>query len=522
MKKLVDFLGKAVCILSGLFLTYLTYNTMHYTFVSDFRNEGVVTYEAPDSRIRSLLLIVAAAAVFYIISKIIFLGAKNQKSRYQRVVIFLITDCVIVAVSMFAYVTKAYIEPYWDQAQVYNDALSFVNGDYSDMANTYLHKFPQQFGLILMEMPFLKFWDHFSIFQDLNVFFILAIIILSFFLCDELFHNETADFFAIVATTLFFPLNIYVTFIYGDLPSIVGCLFIALMIIKWMKQNKIDYIFWAILVACVSVLVRENTLIFLIACAISIILFMLLRKKPLMLLAAGLLIFLPLVTKSAVLLHFEHKGGEKMNNPIPSVGWITMGLQGDPYDKTGVGYYNGYNEATWWYQGTDTKVVSEYVKNDIKERVEYFKENPRFSYDFFRYKVLEQWIEPTFDSLYMTVTNYETAGELAVKFFSGDGPQKVSDFMNKYLTVAYFFALLYVVFSIRHDNTPMNVLLMIAFIGGFLFSLMWEAKGRYCMPYFVFLMIYSAGGVAKMADLINLLFKKLFGHGKAGKNGESR
>lgn len=508
MKKTINFLTKAVYVLAGIILLYLTLSSMHFTFLPLFREDTGFVCEGPDSRLRNLIVIAIVFLVTFILSKLIFIGAKTSKDKEMRVKGFLIADILIVGSLLTMYVRSSHIEPYWDQAQVLNDAIAFLHGDYSDMANTYLHKFPQQLGLIFFEIPFLYIWENFGIFQYLNVVFILLTIYGSYLISREMFSDDLISLLTIIASSLFFPSYVYVNFVYGDLPSIAGCIFIALMIIKWWKKNKSHYLAWAILLSIVFTLIRENVLIFLIASAIVIVLTSLRNKKYLALVAAVLILALPVLANKGVLHYFENKSGEIIDNPIPSISWMAMGLQGDPDEGVGVGYYNGYNEATWWYQGATTEAAKEFVGKEMKERIDYMVHNPSLAHKFFRYKILEQWVEPSFDSLYMTVTNYETAGEWAVKFYESDYPERMINFMNRYMSVVYFFGFVYMIYAFRHEVSPAKLVLIIAFIGGFLFSIIWEAKGRYAMPYFVFLLPIAASGLGMLVNLVSMLISR--------------
>ena len=508
MRKVINFLTKAVYVIAGIILLYLSYNSMHYTFMPMFRSGSSDVCEGPDSRLRSLIFVLLAFLCVFLISKLLFIGTRTKKQRANRVKGFLVLDIVLTAAFLFMYVKNTHIAPYWDQAQVLNDAKAFLAGDFSDMANTYLHKFPQQLGLIFWEIPFLFIWNDFMVFQYLNAIFILLTIYVSYLLVRELFADELVEFLTIVAVTLFLPIHVYVNFIYGDLPSIMGCLFIALMLAKWCKTDKGNYLVVAIIASCVFTLVRENVLIFLIASAITITLTAIKKRRYMAILAAFCIIILPILSSKGVLKLFEYKSGEIIDNPIPSVSWIAMGLQGDPETSTGVGYYNGYNEATWWYQGATTQAASDFVTAEMKERIDYMASNPSFAYKFFRYKVLEQWIEPSFDSLYMTITNYEEAGKWAVDFYSGDYPEKMLSFMNVYLTLAYFYAFIYMIYAFKKEVTPEKLVLVIAFIGGFLFSILWEAKGRYAMPYFVFMIPISVTGLGMSVNIVDKWIRK--------------
>lgn len=520
MKKFSNVLCKIAYIIAAVILLYLAYNSTHLTYLSQFRADNGYVLKAPDSRLTNLLYIGAVFVGGFIIYKLLFIGAKTGKAMHRRVWMFLIVDLVLVAISLFSYVEHAFIEPYWDQAQVLADAKMFMKGDFSDMTNLYLKKFPQQFGLIFCEVPFLKIWDDFGVFQYMNVVFILAIILLSYLLVNELFENETVNFFTIVAVTAFLPMYVYVSFVYGDIPAVAGCLAIALLIVNWLKKPLWGHTVTPILLSCIFILARENIIIFLIAVAITITVEAIRRKKSYFMIVAVLIVVLPLLSSKLVLKYYEYRGGIQINNPIPSISWIAMGLQGEVEDGTGVGYYNGYNEATWWYQGATKAAAKEYVSKDLKERIEFFKDNPKYAYDFFTFKIQEQWLEPSFDSFYMTVTNSENALKMAREFYSSDGPERVTDFMNRFMSVAYSFAFIYMLYALKHGEHPYEMLMAVAFVGGFLFSIIWEAKGRYTMPYFIFMLVYTANGLFVSCKLLDFIVKKFFIRRKAKRNGE--
>lgn len=56
----------------------------------------------------------------------------------------------------------------------------------------------------------------------------------------------------------------------------------------------------------------------------------------------------------------------------------------------------------------------------------------------------------------------------------------------------------------------MQLLVAITFIGGFLFSLLWEAKSRYNLPYMVLMIPCSAAAVSMLADAIVSVISSYF------------
>ena len=52
----------------------------------------------------------------------------------------------------------------------------------------------------------------------------------------------------------------------------------------------------------------------------------------------------------------------------------------------------------------------------------------------------------------------------------------------------------------------LGLIIAVTFIGGFLFSLLWEAGGRYVFPYFVFLITAAASGIGMTLNKCNQLY----------------
>ena len=170
-----------------------------------------------------------------------------------------------------------------------------------------------------------------------------------------------------------------------------------------------------------------------------------------------------------------------------------------------MGYYNGYNYASWNLNGSTKKQATEFSKGVLAERLDEFKADPKMTVKFFRYKALEQWNEPLFESAHMTVVpeGYESEyanNHIYSLFYSSKFLSVVRYAMNRYMFFVYLFAFIYICRLIVKDEAPYSMLLTVAFTGGFLFSLIWEAKGRYVFPFFALLLPVAAIGLKGVID----------------------
>lgn len=118
--------------------------------------------------------------------------------------------------------------------------------------------------------------------------------------------------------------------------------------------------------------------------------------------------------------------------------------------------------------------------------------------DFYKEKIQEQWNEPTFCSLVMTATFEQPPTGMVEKLYYGEWQQNYRDYTNRYLTVLYLGVILYCVIGLVQKRDILQCLLLIGVIGGFLFSILWEAKSRYVLPYIVLLIPYMALGLSAL------------------------
>ena len=76
----------------------------------------------------------------------------------------------------------------------------------------------------------------------------------------------------------------------------------------------------------------------------------------------------------------------------------------------------------------------------------------------------------------------------------------ISTFMSALLfLMAYGGVLAFLAAGLKKRLPLENCLLLVAVLGGFLFSVLWEAKARYIFPYFILMLPCTAAGIAAAA-----------------------
>lgn len=379
MKKTASVLSKCAYGLGAAFLLYLTLNSMHYTFhfdLADYFSKNV--YEGPDSRILSLLMLVLFAAAAFLLSRLLFLKCKSEDGKKKRVFIFSLVVSLLVFVLSVLWISYAGIAPWFDQETVYLTAQNFNAKDYFKEPTywLYLKQYPQEFGLVFIEAMLLKIWNSYLFLEYLNAAFVALTVFFAGRLALEISQSPFASFTTVLATALTFPLYYYESYVYGDIFSIFGILFVSWNMIKWWKGGKKRYVCIALIMACIMVPARENNLIFLIALAISLIIQSLKSKKWLPVLVAVVMLVVPLFLSKCTRWYYENAADYQIDNEIPSINWVVMGLRGNVDEGKGVGFFDGYVYWDWNLLGQDKEATKAKAYEDLKDILEGLRSLP--------------------------------------------------------------------------------------------------------------------------------------------------
>ena len=305
------------------------------------------------------------------------------------------------------------------------------------------------------------------------------------------------------------PYLLFLPYIYGDILSISFCMVMFWAASAYEHFGQKRYLLLAGLVASIAILARKNTLIVLTAMVIySILLF--LKKRKLQCLMIGMIVVL---TAGAALktvdIVYEYRSGYPSGIGIPSILYVAMGLQ----DTDGVaGVYNRYHQTVFeendFQQEPSAQVGKEYIRN----RLQGFAEEPAAAIDFFKRKLEGQWIEPLFESLRATESFEEGAvmPTYIANLYHGKMYDVVWKLSNYYQSMMYLAGLAFTIAAgilwWRHREMPTALWLpLISIVGGFLFSIIWEAQCRYVFPYYVFLALYVPKGLLETGKMIQKL-----------------
>ncbi len=454
----------------------------------------------PDSAVWNLLIFCIALTVTWLIQRIILRGEENLwRKRVRRIAVGV---TLLSGVLSAVWVSVCHIMPVWDQMQVYLDAMDFKAGNFQDMTG-YIFMCPHQYGLTFLYEIFLAFGGGWRLLQYINALMIMCVVWSSYALVDELFGDAKACLYVLMGDLLFLPLFIYVNYVYGELLSMGFSMLGIWLLIRWYHRKRNLYLLLSLLCLSVAALARMNVTVLLIAVCIAMLVHGLGSRNLRVLVAGALTLLVPLCAVGAMRLSYELRSGIKIEGGIPASMYIAMGMQ---QSTGGAGVYNGYNNSVFRGQAeSDEDKANEIAGTYIRERLREFRENPGLAKDFYKEKIQEQWNEPTVCSLVMTATFETPPTGMVEKLYYGSWQQRYRDYMNRYMTVLYLGVILYCGAGLLRKTDILQCMLLVGVIGGFLFSILWEAKSRYVLPYIVLLIPYMGLGISAAQTLFGNL-----------------
>ena len=484
----------------SVLLAYLTFQSARISMYSSNKYSGYNwPVEIADSLPKNLLFSLAAIAVIY---ACFLFEKKHQKASAIISYISLVLVLILYTVLGIIYVKTTPYYPSGDQINTTAAALYALEGNYSMFTPMgYIGICPHQKGLLFFYEIIFKFFGplNFTAAGMINLLLNDLTILTGYFLIKELRGGYAPRFLWTIFTALLLPYFILIPYAYGDLPSVFGIMVFVFFFIKFLNSGKIIYALLSAPGAAFAILNRSSAWIAVFALIIVSFLISVQRKK-----ISPLITMLAVTVFSYACLFFINVGYEKLSGfdrhtGSPTIAYIAMGMQ---TTDGASGVYNRYHQEVYERYDGNKALASEEAKEYISERLSEFREYPGLAKDFYRNKILLQWIEPMFESnthmkSFKEGISLETLSPFYIRAYVGDIHIIMFKMMNKYQTLIYLLCLISSVRAliclIKNKKEPMTIhwFFSIFMLGGFIFSLIWEAKARYSLPYFIFLIPVS-------------------------------
>ena len=476
---------------------YLTINALLYSWQNkELMDEHV--YITNDSVLINVLVQIIVYAIIVVIGKRC-ISVKNINTRIIAIVVG-----IVATIMSIYWVIASGTSPQADARAVCLAASKMNAGDYSDlMQGEYVAVYPQQLGLItIMRVLFALFGDmNYLSYQILSALCVF-VIIFSIYEFTKLLSNDNklVEIYSIVLAFLCLPMYMYTAFVYGE---ILSTTLIMVSLVLFLKiYNKITIVRCVMLaVTCMgAIMARENSLIFVIAMLVILTVKIICRDKRSVALCMALTVIIGTVMQSAFIKILYDSHWEEDTSHLPSLLWVAMGTN-DDYGYPG--WYNGLATNLFWDNNLDEGASKEAAVEVLKNFAGVCKDNPSYGLDFYNRKITSQWCAPMYQSLVMNNNIEGGQSQIAEAIYHDSRIWAAMDkFMNQYQLVIYISILLLLILMIKNRNIGIEfyVGLMVVF-GGFLFSILWEAKTRYVFPYLIVLLPYAAYGMYKVSEV---------------------
>lgn len=261
---------------------------------------------------------------------------------------------------------------------------------------------------------------------------------------------------------------------------------------KVSKYLGIKYFTLATVFSMIAYMFRMNSLIFVIATVIYLLfnLFTKITSKTakeniINIFAIILYIIMSIIPSQIVNDYYISKYNLDKSKAYPNISYILIGMS---ESWRGNGWYN---ESIGEPALKDPEGIKDEYANRIKERLEYFSQNLGYTFNFYTNKLASMWSENTYSAVRLNLLHESEDDYLNVI-------KEPLTFYQKALLILMCICSIIVLIQNRKNLSPEIIYLLLIFMGGFAFHIIWEAKSRYIIPYIVVLIPIASIEINKL------------------------
>lgn len=491
-------------IFAALMFAVLFYYCLGLTGVNraDLGDEYI--YFKMESVILSIVKICLALACLWVIAKP---SDRFQSIKSRNMLVGIV--CILSAVISFGWIFSCKTVPQADQLLICNYANDFNQGDFSALQKGgYVALCPQQLGMItFLRLIYAVFGaGNYMAFRCLAAASVPLFVFSGCKIVRILSNNNMrAEFYYLLFILFCFPMYAYTSFVYGDLISTAISMFGVWMFLSCLKCfNWKKTVLFGVSIG-IAVQLRQNQFILVIALVIVLLVKMLSHRCREYFIVAAALLLGVLVMHSAVWCIY-HDVRPDDAAAIPASLYVSMGLNDD---SGHAGWYNSYGSNTFEELNYDLQSANVKAYNDLKIYFDLFVNDPHKMLDFFVRKMNAQWNAPMYQCIIMNAKIVEAQPALIDNIFHHGKAGILIEFGMKIYQLLMYGSILFLLTAKRKNFVEIEkYVLLIAVYGGFLFSLMWEAKTRYILPYLFMQIPYMAIGVDEVLVSLEARFLK--------------
>ncbi len=480
---------KTILLLAGIPSAFLFLYSLVFTTVYE-SNDLEVPLQKMDPVPLILIFAAAVLVILYFAGRQILKKEENRKRNLNLLLLAVLLHCAVFC-TVWNLLAKSALRA--DPLYIHAIAGGFATGDVGESAMDYLYTYPHQAGqALLLEVVYRIFgYENFLAFRLLNTLGVLVLVCCGYRITGLLYENDRAKVHYLLLAAGCIPVLIYTNVIYGEVLAIAAVSFALWLFLLWLREKKLWQFVCMTLSLVFAVYMKNNALIAVVAIAIVLPVKAITEKKRRLALWLVPMLAVILLAQPAMTKLYEARSGWSLDQGMPKSLWVAMGLQGDGMRS---GWWNEFPDEVYKEKaGYDAEKADELAREAISVSLEGFRENPKAAAVFFMRKFVSQWNDPSY-GCQVTSGSQETP--------------VLAFFMNGYQSLIFLGAAGFALLWFRRRKSIEQCLPVLILLGGYLFHLVWEVKGRYGLFYFVLLLPAAAEGLAGLGEMVETKWKK--------------
>ena len=453
-----------------------------------------------DNVFRNLLFLL----VFFCIARIVLLlPAGGEKHRP-----LLLKGALVLAVTGMGcwWVLSTHTLPCADAQTILEEAARLARGNYESLiATSYFRIFPFQLGYLLYAEGFFRVFSENAIvaIQLVNVLWVDVAFLALLAITRELFHDDRLELLTGVLLLFCLQPVFLCTFPYGVLPGLGLSLGGVYFVVAYMRDHAIWRLIPAALLLALAIALRKNCTILLIACCIGLALHVLKTKQLSGLMGIAVMAVLAWLIPFGVQKSYEVRTDAVFGQGTPQGAWLVTGFE---ESSMCCGWFGSYTTTVFSDNGFDREKTEKQIAQDFSERMAVFADRPRYLASFLYKKVVSQWNEPAYQSIWSSAVSPHEGkpAPLAESLLFGEAGESMKQYFNDYVQFVYLCFALGLAFLVKKERrmTDAVVILPLTVFGAFLYHALFEAKAQYALVYLPMMLPFAAYGAKRILSLL--------------------
>ena len=312
---------------------------------------------------------------------------------------------------------------------------------------------------------------------------------------------------------------LFTCFHYGNLIGFSACIWACYFAMKFVKKPALGNVVGLILCMTLGVIAKYNSLICVVAIAIYISVAVITSnqkdvKEWKKLIIIPFVVLVPLLTLHGIVSSYEARSGCNYGSGISQKVYLNMGI-GE--SKLGPGWYDANKSIHLFAEKRmDVKAIDKESEKQIKKRLNELSKNKSYAIRFFNKKLLSQWNEPEFESIWVSEVKMHYNGDIVEgdfldSFYNGGVRSALHRYMD-WMHMAMFLCCAIGMLVLYSKKSGSDIIVLMLFlVGAFIYHMIFEAKSQYILVYYIlveFFAVFGFYGVARGLDSLGRKIRK--------------